>query len=148
MEDENVKVICSELTPIAEPKVPQFFNKRMYVWDEGDRHPVVRLVVAILPNCTEGHRVITSGGSSWAYCCEIGESEVKPRRATNLEFSRWLSQGNGQVHTDSNCGMTDTAILYDDKCDDTPVRDGLMARKWGDKEWHEPTIDYLGIKEG
>ena len=148
MEEDDVKVLCSELTPIAEPKVPQFFNKRMYVWDDGHRHPVIRLVVAILPNCDAGHRVITSYGECWGYCCEIGESEVKPRRATNLEFSRWLSQGNGQVHTDSNCGMTDTAVTYDDKCDDTPVRDGLMARKWGDKDWHEPTIDYLGIKEG
>jgi hypothetical protein len=44
--------------------------------------------------------------------------------------------------------MIDTAVIYDDKCDDTIVRDGLMARKWGDKEWNEPTIDYLGIKEG
>ena len=72
---------------------------------------------------------------------------VKYRYATYLEFSRWLSQGNGQVHTDSRDGMTDTAIVYDDTCDDTPVRDGLQARKWGDTEWHEPTIDYLGIKE-
>ena len=137
-----------ELKPITEPQV---FDppKLMLVWDDCDYIPEVRDVVAILPVCNVRKRVITYGGVYWEHCAEIEErSDYKPRRATNLEFSRWLSQGNGQVHTDSNGGMMDASIIYDDKCDDTPVRDGLMARKWDDKEWHEPTIDYLGIKEG
>ena len=129
---------------------PQVFEppKKMFVWDDCNEHPQVREVVAILPPCQLQRRVFTYGGVGWQYCAEFEEqSEYKPRRATYLEFSRWLSQGNGQVHTDSRDGMTDTAIVYDDTCDDSPVRDGLQARKWGDTEWHEPTIDYLGIKE-
>ena len=137
-----------ELKPITEPQVFEPY-KTMYVWDDCNNIPEVRDVVAILPVCNVRRRVITYGGVGWEHCAEIEEqSEVKPRRATFLEFSRWLSQGNGQVHTDSDGGRLDTAIFYDDNCDDTPVRDGLMARKWGDKDWHEPTIDYLGIKEG
>ena len=137
-----------ELEPITKPQV---FDppKRMLVWDERSVWPQVRDVIAILPKSNVQRRVMTYGGVGWSYCAEFEENhDYKPRRATNLEFSRWLSQGNGQVHTDSNGGMTDTAIVYDDKCDGTPVRDGLMARKWGDTEFHEPTIDYLGIKEG
>ena len=137
-----------ELKPITEPQVFDH-PKKMFVWDKNSKRPEVRDVVAILPNCALKMRVITHGGVGWTYCAEFKEvSDYNPRRATYLEFSRWLSQGNGQVHTDSNGGRLDTAILYDDKCDDTPVRYGLMARKWGDKDWHEPTIDYLGIKEG
>lgn len=136
-----------ELNTITEPQV---FDppKRMFVWDEASKCPEVRDVVAILPKCALKMRVITNGGVGWKYCAEFEEqSDYKTRRATYLEFSRWLAQGNGQVHTDSDGGNIDTAIIYDDKCDDSPVRDGLEARKWGDKEWHEPTIDYLGIKE-
>ena len=137
-----------KLNPVTEPQV---FDppRKMFVWDDCSSQPVVKDVVAILPPCNVQRRVMTYSGVGWSYCAEFEElSDYKPRRATNLEFSRWLSQGYGQVHTDSNGGMTDTAIFYDDKCDDTPVRDGLQARKWGDDEWHEPTIDYLGIKEG
>jgi hypothetical protein len=133
-----------ELKPITEPQV---FDppKLMLVWDEDDE-PIQRNVIAILPESAFKRRVMTLSGVCWEHCAEY--EEIQPRRATNLEFSRWLSKGCGQIHTDSDGGFIDTAILYDDKCDDSPVRDGLMARKWGDKEWHEPTIDYLGIKEG
>ena len=135
-----------ELKPITEPQV---FDppRKMLVWDGCSIIPQVRDVVAILPKCNVQRRVMTYSGVGWTYCAEF-EEVYNPRRATYLEFSRWLAQGNGQVHTDSNGGNIDSAIIYDDKCDDTPVRDGLTARKWGDTEWHVPTIDYLGIKEG
>ena len=148
MEEDNVKVLCSELTPIAEPKVAQFFNKRMYVWDDGNRHPVVRLVVAILPNCDAGHRVITSYGEGWCYCCEIGESEVKPRFATRRELARWLAQGNGQRTATNYSDVHSDMWVYPKNCDNEPVDKDVLVRKWDDEEWHEPTIDYLGIKEG
>ena len=131
---------------IKQTTEPQIFAKpkEMFVWDEKDSTPVVRNVCAILnENCNLQRRVIDDCGWFWEFC-----GEIQPRRATYIEFSRWLAQGNGQVHTDTDGGNFDTAILYDDKCDDTPVRDGLEARKWGDTEWHVPTIDYLGIKEG
>ena len=137
-----------ELKPITEPQVfdpPQ----KMLVWDFEGNFITKKKVLAIFPNKEEYRDkeikpVLATDGTKWNYCANVPE----PRRATNIEFSRWLSQGYGQVHTDSNGGMTDTAVTYDDQCDDTPVRDGLMARRWGDTEWHEPTIDYLGIKEG
>ena len=138
-----------ELVEVTEPQV---FNppQEMLVWDFescSSNGISKKKVLAILPNKEEYRQkdikpVLATDGTKWNFCANVPAQ----RRATNLEFSRWLSQGNGQVHTDSNCGMTDTAVIYDDKCDDTPVRDGLMARKWGDKEWHEPTVEYLGLE--
>lgn len=123
--------------------------KAAMVWDDGGENDQnIMLVYAYTP---KSEYPVVCDKVKYRHVAFIPEKLLKDdgsRRATNLEFSRWLSQGNGQVHSDSNGGVTDTAIIYDDKCDDTPVRDGLMARKWGDKEWHEATIDYLGIKEG
>ena len=143
---------------VEEVTKPQVFDppKEMLVWSYREGRPdnvEVAEVLAIISKLKRHANVIyklkdDENKCFWACCCGLIKSEVvKHRYATNLEFSRWLSQGNGQVRTDTDCGNIDTAIFYDDKCDDTPVRDGLMARKWGDKEWHEPTIDYLGIKE-
>jgi hypothetical protein len=141
-----MKYLGKEIKKITEPQI--FANpKKMFVWCDRDTCPTTRNVCAILNvSCGMPYRVIDDCGWFWEFCGEI--EEIQPRRATYIEFSRWLSQGNGQVHTDSNGGKLDTAILYDDKRDYEPVRDGLEARKWGDTEWHEPTIDYLGIKEG
>ena len=139
-----------ELKPITEP---QIFDhpKEMLVCDYEDctnDSIVKKQVLAILPDKKEYREkeirpVLATDGTKWNFCYLI----PKPRLATYLEFSRWLANGNGQVHTDTDGGKCDTAILYKDNCDNEPVRCGLKARKWGDKEWHEPTIDYLGIKE-
>lgn len=138
-----------ELEPITEPQmfVPP---KKMLVWDKDDE-VFKRNVFCIVKTKNGDTRVVIEtytsvGVSVYMHCAKIPE-EPKPRLATYLEFSRWLAHGNGQVHTDSCGGRTDTAVLYDDDCDDTEVRGGLKARKWCDKEWHEPTIDYLVIKE-
>ena len=140
----------NELKPVTEPQVfdpPQ--EKLVWDFESCESYAISKKkVLAIFPDKTEYREneikpVLATDGTKWNFCANFPE----PRRATNLEFSRWLSHGNGQVHTDSDGGNFDTAIIYDDKCDDTPVREGLMARKWGDKEWHVPTIDYLGIKE-
>ena len=124
-------------------------TKMAVVWDDGgENNPFKTEVYAYIP---KSEYPVVCDEVKYRHVAFIPEKllkEQKLRRATYIEFSRWLAQGNGQVHTDSNGGRLDTAILYDDKCDDTPVRDGLMARKWGDNEWHVPTIDYLGIKEG
>jgi hypothetical protein len=38
--------------------------------------------------------------------------------------------------------------VYPKNCDNEPVDENVLVRKWDDEEWHEATIDYLGIKEG
>lgn len=128
---------------------PQIFDppRRCVVWDDDSLSPCEQDVIAIFPDSAKlKMKVIDSNLYRYKHCALLPEKPAQ-RRATNFEFSRWLAQGNGQLHTNSNGGMVDTAMIYDDLDDNSPVREGLKARKWGDKEWHEPTIDYLVIKE-
>ena len=142
------EVLCSELKAIKEPTKPQVFDppRKMYVWDAGYRCPSVRLVVAILPNCDAGERIITSNGYGWAYCCEIPE-EPNHRRATNREVSKWLAQGNGELIENSGF-VVQYGKNYPLGKENDPLENNIKVRKWEDTGWHEPTIDYLGIKEG
>lgn len=137
-----------ELVKVTEPQVLDP-PKEMLVWDFDSVESYAiskKKVLAILPNKDEYREneikpVLATDGTKWNFCANVPE----PRLATYLEFSRWLSQGKGQVHTESNGGKIDTTIIYDDLLDNAPVRKGLKARKWGDTEWHEPTVDYIGI---
>ena len=144
----TIKYNDMELEEITEP---QIFDqpRKCVVWDFGypARGFVEKYVVAIIKDYNRDSMkpIITYDGTLWNHCALLPEKPA-PRRATNLEFSRWLANGNGQIHTDNDGGFIDTAIIYGDKLDNELVRDGLMARKWGDTEFHEPTIDYMGIE--
>ena len=130
---------------------PQVFEppKKMLVWDYCNEHPQVRDVVAILPPCQLERRVFTYGGVCWQYCAEFEEqSEVKPRFATRRELARWLAQGNGQRTATNYLDVHSDMWVYPKNCDNEPVDKDVLVRKWDDEEWHEATIDYLGIKEG
>lgn len=136
-----------ELKPITEPQV---FDppRKMFVWDERSLQPQVRDVVAILPKCNVQRRVMTYGGAGWGYCCEIGESEVKPRFATRRELAKWLAQGNGERTATNYSDVHSDMWVYPKNMENEPVDKDVLVRKWDDEEWHEATIDYLGIKEG
>lgn len=70
----------------------------------------------------------------------------KPRRATNRELARWLIEGNAQIqHSDSD--MVYVGWNYNEYEDDFPCSNDVLVRKWSDTEWHEPTVDYLGIDD-
>ena len=38
-------------------------------------------------------------------------------------------------------------FVYPEYAEDSPVRAELRVRKWGDAEWHEPTVDYLELED-
>ena len=56
-----------------------------------------------------------------------------------------LAQGNGECLGSQD--DADTAWNYPQECSDTYVREGAKVRKWSDTEWHEPTVDYLGLED-
>ena len=134
-----------ELQPITEAQV---FDppKRMYCWNALNGHPVKAYVVAILPKSSgvTSNVICTPTYCNYEYCAEIPEAP-NPRRATNRELSKWLAHGNGECL--GSRGDADTAWYYPCECSDVEVRDGAKVRKWCDKDWHEPTAEYLGIKE-
>lgn len=136
-----------ELKEITEP---QIFDppRKLLVWSHRDGKPeYVREadVVAILPALPYHANILCAGsiGITWAtHCAEIPEEP--PRRATNRELAKWLAQGNGEFIC-NNSSAVSTDLVYDVNERNNTLEDYVKVRKWEDTEWHEPTIDYLGI---
>jgi hypothetical protein len=78
--------------------------------------------------------------------CAILPDPPKPRRATWLEVSRWCATGNGFVY-DSDRDKIDTGIMFKPSNESEPIVDVIKVRKWEDTEWHEPTVDYMGLED-
>lgn len=128
--------------------------KKMICWDDADTsidHCNEMMVCAYLP----GRPVpVISYASVWNHCAEIPEisKEPKPRRATNRELAKWLAQGNGEKSyacADGSACSASCDFIYDRGEEDRPLPEceRLLVRKWDDKEWHEPTADYMGLEE-
>lgn len=132
-----------ELQSIDECKVfeePQ----EMLVWNPNDSDPIEKMVCAIIPYRHDGSVITTSG--AFEYCAPIPENPA-PRRATNRELAKWLAQGYGEVKYASQYAVK-IHIEYGTKSDNDPCHESFCVRKWDDTEWHVPTVDYMGIKEG
>ena len=119
--------------------------KKMLVWDDSSIRPQLETVLAYIPGCR--YRAAAKG-ASWEYCAEIPEElpeEPKSRRATYLELAKWLAQGNGLFTNKSAC----YAWAYgevDRRSENDACPHSVLVRKWDDKEWHEPTADYMGLE--
>ena len=133
-----------ELEEVTEP---QIFDppKKCVVWSDNVR-PHERNVLAILPRVY--YRVMVEFGSTGVTQCQhcaLLPDTPKPRRATNRDLSRWLAQGNGECLGSQD--DADTAWNYPMESSNAPLREGAKVRKWSDTEWHEPTVDYMGLEE-
>lgn len=84
---------------------------------------------------------VKTSRNCFSRCAEIPE-EAEPRRATNLELIKWLSQGNGLCRAGNW-----TSFECDEDELDKECNSDLHIRKWDDKEWHEPTTDYMGLDD-
>lgn len=115
--------------------------KRMLVWDYVDGTPIKKDVIAFIPN--RYHKVIEQT-SIYIHCAEI--PEVMCRRATNRELAKWLAQGNGQYQVSGGIRIW-AEHPYDIGQDDDACSNFINVRKWCDKEWHEPTLEYLGLED-
>lgn len=115
--------------------------KKMLVWDCDPWNVHEADVIAIVNGRVHSHPVITTTGH-FRHCAEIPE-EPKPRRATNRELSKWLAQGHGE-YTSYQTSYITYAYLLDSA--ESEVRENILVRKWEDADWHEPTVDYMGIE--
>ena len=131
----ELKEFTSEKPVIFDPP------KRMLVWDYVDGTPIEKDVIAFIPN--RYHKVIEQT-SVYIHCAEI--PEVLCRRATNRELAKWLVQGNGQYKTGGSPRLW-TEHPYDIGYDEEACPNTIKVRKWCDKEWHEPTLEYLGLED-
>lgn len=68
---------------------------------------------------------------------------------TNRDLAKWLALGQGEwMHSPSNSGTVYMTYKYNEIDADKPITrnsegQGIVVRKWHDKEWHEPTDKYL-----
>ena len=115
----------------------------MFVWNNSDNVPMRRSVCAIIPYRHAGSVITTNG--AYEHCAEIPEKPAQ-RKATWLEVAKWCATGNGLVY-DTNRDRIDTGIMFKPDNEHEPIMDELKVRKWGDTEWHEPTVDYIGLEE-
>ena len=125
-----------------ESEKPVLFDppKLMLVWNDGNSEPLKENVFAFFPN--RCYSVIGTN-DNLDHCAEI--PEVMCRRATNRELAKWLVLGNGQYQV-SGCRIW-TEHHYDIGQDDDACSKFIKVRKWCDKEWHEPTREYLGLED-
>ena len=139
MEYKGIKLTEVTGSQIVDPP------KKMLVWDYEPGCLLKADVLAIVNGRESGYPVITKTGT-YRHCAEIPE-EPKSRRATNREFSKWLAKGHGE-YTNTLCCST-SYITYEYFLDsaESEVSENILVRKWDDADWHEPTVDYMGIEQ-
>ena len=124
-----------------ESEKPVLFDppKLMLAWNDCDNEPFKENVVAFIPNrCCP---VIETDGT-FEHCAEIPEDSSK--QATVIQLAEWVSKGNGLMKR--GCCITNY-VSFDEIDENSPVSDTTLVRKWGDKEWHKPTREYLGLED-
>lgn len=119
--------------------------KQMICWNNEGEIPEKLEVHAYLP--ASGCCPVKCWNCNMTHCAEIPEAS-KPRRATNFELMKWLAQGNGYSrNVRGTIIWTDYEIELECDAVNQPCHENIRIRKWEDTEWHEPTVDYMGLEE-
>ena len=121
--------------------------KKMLVTDDYDcKYCRVTEIIVYDPRRTVC-KAIGIHNQSWKYCF-LFPDPPKPRRATNRELARWLAQGNGEFTNPKSDFYNNYASFSYEECDkDKEIYANFKVRKWSDTEWHDPTVEYLGLED-
>jgi hypothetical protein len=138
----TIKYKGMELEEVTQPRLFDPAEK-MLVIDELHDEPQIKYVSAIL-STKSNYKVVTDDMEFYQSCFRIPDPP-KPRRATNRELAKWLAQGCGEMRV--SCTSN---ISHEHKYESIEAKDlaseFIVVRKWSDTEWHEPTVDYMGIE--
>lgn len=138
--DKTMKYKEKELVEIT---TPQVFDppKKMLVWNNSIKHTKlnVQTVYAVIIKDTGATQAIGES-CRWSHCAEIPTA----RRATNRELASWCVHGYGE-NTDGRWVFQVHA--YPKAAENIEVDENILVRNWSDDNWHEPTVDYIGIKD-
>lgn len=133
---------------LKEITTPQVFDppKEMLVWSDCNSSDT-QTVYAVIRTLKGTTQVVCNGNLRYLHCADIPE-EPKPRRATNRELAKWLATGIGEWCMKNGTGRigANTNYGYSEYEENQNVTDGVLIRKWEDTDWHEPTVDYMGIE--
>ncbi len=126
-----------------ESEKPVLFDppKLMLVWNHDSQCPKERIVYAFIPRSPMPAACYQY---TWAHCAEIPE-EISDL-ATVIQLAEWASKGFGIMKRVVSGDIT-TDVSFDEGSENRPVSDDILVRKWGDKEWHKPTREYLGLED-
>ena len=122
-----------------ESEEPVLFDrpKLMLVWNGCDNEPFKENVVAFIPNrCCP----VIGTNYTFEHCAEIPDSEM----ATVIQLAEWVSKGLGLI---KKAGYVTNYVSAEESDEHRPVSDCILVRKWGKKEWHKPTREYLGLED-
>ena len=124
-----------------ESEKPVLFDppKLMLVWNDGNSEPLKENVFAFFPN--RCYPVIGTN-DNLDHCAEIPEESSE--MATVIQLAEWVSKGFGLI---KRAGYITNYVSFLDGDEHSPASDVSLVRKWGDKEWHEPTREYLGLED-
>ena len=117
--------------------------KQMLVWDD-DVFCIVNDPVPVHAYVPKRLLRVVAADGSWKHCAEIPEA-LKHRRATNIELMKWLAKGNGYCRSVMG-DLIWTAHDIERESADRPCHKNFQIRKWEDADWHEPTVDYMGLE--
>lgn len=144
-----------ELVDIADTQQFADLPRNMLVWnDEYDGKPKARVVCGAVVDsagntCFITHKCGCAGVDSYFHCAEFPEEPKK--RATYRQLSRWLAQGNGECtlgeKIESKGPFCEASLYYDSAKSNEKCLDEVRIRKWDDTEWHEPTLEYMGLED-
>ena len=80
--------------------------------------------------------------TSFEYRVVVEEKDAECSiRLTWKQLAEWLVKGNGQAVSEHR-HLVFSTISYEMKQEVCELPDGWQVRKWGDTEWHEPTMGY------
>ena len=104
---------------------------------------------ALADKCLDLYRIVTERSSEKRLaedCVFAIFSQIKhtSKPAAYRELARWLAEGNGEVLNGNTClpNWNYKRIQENDAVSET-----MLVRKWGEKEWHKPTREYLGLED-
>lgn len=122
-----------------ESEKPVLFDppKLMLVWNDGNSEPLENNVFAFIPMT---HFPVIGSYYSFEHCAEIPDSE----QATVIQLAEWVSKGFGLI---KKAGYVTNYVSAEESDEHRPVSDCILVRKWGEKEWHKPTREYLGLED-
>lgn len=73
-------------------------------------------------------------------------NEKMSGRATNIQLAQWCAKGNGMWRREGEDGChTDYEPMLGQM--NKPVPAGIVIHGWTDNEWHEPTVQSMGMEE-
>lgn len=130
---------------LQEITAPHIFNppKPMLVWDGEWDEPKIKEVWGIAPPLACQRFPVMGTVSNYKHCAEI--PQIKPKRASYLQLAEWLAQGKGLWKIRNTTTILSHFPLSEESLDEE-VRDHVVIRPFGTKEWVEPTLENMGME--